>query len=109
MLLECSIGRRDHARVDANRGGAADGLDLAVLQRAEELGLQVDRQLADLVEKQRAAIGRDEQAAFGGVGTGERATDVTEQLAVEQGADERSAVDGDESTAGALPREVKPC
>ena len=33
-LLEAAVGRRDHARVDAQRGRAADRLDLAVLQRA---------------------------------------------------------------------------
>ena len=41
---------------------AADGIDLAVLQGAQQLHLGVERQFADLVEEQRAAIGFQEFA-----------------------------------------------
>ena len=34
----------------------ADALDHALLQEAQQLGLQRDRQIADLVEQQRAAV-----------------------------------------------------
>ena len=37
----------------------ADRIDLAVLQGAQQLHLGVERQLADLVEEQRAAVGLD--------------------------------------------------
>ena len=33
-----------------------------LLERAQELGLEVERQLADLVEEERAAVGLFEQA-----------------------------------------------
>ena len=51
---------------------AADRLDLALLQRAQQLDLRRQRQLADLVEEQRAAVGLDELAGvlFGGAGEG---------------------------------------
>ena len=41
---------------------AADALDLAFLDRAQQLGLQVEPQVADLVEEQRAAGGQLELA-----------------------------------------------
>jgi hypothetical protein len=42
---------------------AADPADDAVLERAQELGLHLERQLADLVEEHRAAGGGLEDAA----------------------------------------------
>ena len=50
------VGRRDQADVDLDRAARADRIDLALLQRAQELDLGVERQFADLVEKQRAAV-----------------------------------------------------
>ena len=41
---------------------AADALDLALLDGAQQLGLQVEAQVADLVEEQRAAGGHLELA-----------------------------------------------
>ena len=42
--------------------GRAERPDLALLQHAQQLGLQRERQLADLVEEDGAAVGLDEQA-----------------------------------------------
>ena len=56
-LLEVAVGRRDEANVDADRLDAADALELALLQRAQELHLHLDGDLADLVEEERAAVG----------------------------------------------------
>ena len=56
--LEVAVGRRDQPEVDAYRPRAADALELALLQRAQQLRLQRERQLADLVEEQRAAVGQ---------------------------------------------------
>ena len=59
-----------------------DALHLRALEHAQELGLQRQRQLADLVEEQRAAVGRLEVApACAAIGAGERALLVAEQLA----------------------------
>jgi hypothetical protein len=41
---------------------AADRIDLAVLHGAQQLDLHVERQVADLVEEQRAAMRLDELA-----------------------------------------------
>ena len=50
--------RRPRARRRVMRPRAADALELAVLQEAQELALQRQRQLADLVEEERAAVRR---------------------------------------------------
>jgi len=53
-------------------GLAPDDLHLAHFERAQHRGLHVERQLADLVEEQRAAVGALEGAAARGVRAGER-------------------------------------
>ena len=62
LLLEVAVGRGDEAHVDVDRLDAADALELALLQRAQQLDLHLDRDLADLVEEQRAAVGELEAA-----------------------------------------------
>ena len=56
--LEIDVRRRDQPHVDAAGLGRADALELAFLQDAQQLGLQLGRELADLVEKNRAAVGQ---------------------------------------------------
>ena len=60
-----------------------------------------ERQLADLVEEDRSAVGRLEQPALLGDGAGERASLVPEQLALEQRLRERRAVQTEERLVGA--------
>ena len=50
------------ADVDLDGLAPADRIDLALLDGAQQLDLRVERQFADLVEEQRAAIGLDELA-----------------------------------------------
>ena len=64
------------------------------------------RHLADLVEEQRAAVGRFEQAALLLAGVGEGAALVAEQLALEQLLGQRRAGDVDERTVRAVAVEV---
>ena len=52
----------DDAHVDVERLAAADALEAAVLQDAQQPHLRRQRQLADLVEEQRAAVGALEPA-----------------------------------------------
>src|SRR6185312_16024840 len=73
----------------------ADALEPALLEHAQELGLKAERQLADLVEEQRAAVGHLEPAGLLFGRAGERALLVTEQLALDQRLGQRGAVDGD--------------
>ena len=55
--LQVLVGRADDAHVDRDLLAAADALDHAVLQEAQQLRLQRQRHVADLVEEQRAAVG----------------------------------------------------
>jgi hypothetical protein len=75
-----------------------------LLQDPQQLGLQRQRQLADLVEEDRAAVGLGEQAQAIGAGVGERAALVAEQLALDQRLGHRGQVDRDERRLG--PRRV---
>ena len=92
FLLEDAVRGADDAHVDLLRRRRADGANLALLQDAQQLGLQGERHLADLVEEQRAAVGDLEEALLVVVGAGERALLVAEQLALEQVLRHRRAV-----------------
>ena len=76
--LEVLVGRGHHADVDALVLGRAERADLVLLQHAEQLGLERQRELADLVEEDRAGFGLDEQARLVGACVGECAPLVTE-------------------------------
>ena len=72
---------------------AADALERLLLEEPQQLRLQARHHLADLVEKDRAAVGRLEQPALLPIGAGERAALVAEQLALEQRFRQRRAGD----------------
>ena len=73
-----------------------DAGDLAAFQHAQQLDLRGERHVAHLVEKQRAAVGIFELSDPIGRGVGERAADVTEQLAFQDVLAQRGAVQRDE-------------
>src|SRR6185503_3103351 len=73
--------------------------DLALLDRAQDLGLQLERHVADLVEQQRAAVRLLELPDVARRSTRKRALLVAEQLALEQRGRDRGAVDGHEAPA----------
>src|SRR5690606_17914791 len=54
LLQQIAVGRRDQPYVDLDGLDAAHPLELLLLDRAEQLHLHVDRDLADLVEEERA-------------------------------------------------------
>ena len=61
-LEQVAVGGRQHAHVGLDRGGPADAVELALLEDAQQLGLRLRRQLADLVEEEGAALGQLEAA-----------------------------------------------
>ena len=94
-------------RTSTARGARlADALELPLLQHAQQLALQLERDLADLVEKQRAAVGQFEPADAVAQRAGEGALDVAEELALEQFARDRRAVDPDQRPVAAAARLV---
>ncbi len=82
--LEVLVRGGDHAHVDLDRHLAADPVELALGQHAQQAGLQLRRHVADFVEEQRAAVGLLEAAAAQRVGAGEGALLVAEQFGLEQ-------------------------
>ena len=80
---------------------AADAVELAVAQHAQQPRLQVERHVADLVEEQRAAVGLLEAAAARRLRAGEGAALVAEQFAFEQVLGDRRGVDRDERALAA--------
>ena len=102
-LLEVDVRGDDQPEVGPDRLGAADAFDLPFLDRAQQLRLQVEPQIADLVEEQRAAGRQLELAELLLVRAGERAALVTEERALDQLVGDRRQVDRDERRV-ALPR-----
>ena len=95
-LPEVLVGRRQDAHVDLDEHVAADRLDLALLDHAQQLVLHLGRDVADLVEEERAARRLAEQAAPRPLRAGEGALLVAEQLRLDQRRRQRRAVEGHE-------------
>ncbi len=94
-LVEIDVGRGDETQVGLDRLHAADALDLAFLDRAQQLGLQLVAKIADLVEEQRAAGGELELADLLPDRAGERPFLVSEERALDQLLRNRGEVDRD--------------
>src|SRR5262245_3816621 len=97
--FERLIGRGYDADFYADAFGAAQALEDAGLQNAQEPPLYLQRDLADLVQKDRAAVGQLEAPRLGRLGAGESALLVAEQLALDQRGRERRAVDYNEGAS----------
>ena len=99
--LKIEIRSRDDSDVDLDDLlGIPDTVELSILQYAKQLGLEIARDFPDFVEKNRAAICRFEKPRSVGYSAGEGALGVPEQLALEQGVRQRSAVDADQGAIG---------
>ena len=84
----------------------ANGAVFFVLQQAEELHLERERKLAELVEKERAALRDGDLAGLRGDGAGERTAHVAEELGFEKRFGNGSAVNGHEGLRSAWARFV---
>ncbi len=76
-------------------------LERSVLQHTKETDLRRERQLGDLVEEERPAVGALEPPEASGGGAGEAAALVTEELGVDELRRDGSAVDADHRSATA--------
>ena len=95
-LLEVALRSGDHPDVDRNRPRAADALHGAVLQHAQQLHLHGVRDVVDVVEEDRAALGELEPARPILDGAGERPALVAEQLRLDERLGEDRAAHGHE-------------
>src|SRR5207237_6575542 len=86
-------GRRNHAGSQLEDFGATDAAEFALLEHPKKLGLQFERQVADLVEEQSAALRQLEPASASLGRAGEGASLVPEKFALEQSVRDCRAVD----------------
>ena len=84
-FLQVPVGCCNDARVNPGSDVAAQCLDLPLLQRAQELHLQFQGQLADFVEKHRSAAGGGKQSLSILGGTRKGSPDVAKEFALDQG------------------------
>src|SRR5207245_11576442 len=81
--------------------------DLAALERAQELHLKAELEIAYFVEKERAPMRLHEEPARVADGAGEGAALVAEERRLEERGGERAAVHGDERACGARAARVQ--
>ena len=105
-MREVAIGGGDQAGVGANGARTAEALELALLQDAQQFGLQLERDFAHLVEEDGAAVGEFEAPDALRDGAGEGALLVAEQLAFEQAGGDGGAIELDEGAVFARARVV---
>ena len=79
-----------HAEICA---GLADPPDFALLQKAQQFGLKIERHLTDLVEKESPPFREFDQSLLTPLGIGEGALLVAEELAFQEILRQRRAVD----------------
>ncbi len=103
QTLQIAVRGGDHANVDLDLSLAAQRPDLLVFQDAQELDLESVRHLAHFIEKERASVGRAEETLPFGLGPGECATDVPEQLVLEHRFGQSSAVHAHQRTGSPRP------
>ena len=90
------IGGGDDAHIHFLGRIAAQALELLLLQNAQQLGLELQRDVADFVEEQRALVRQFEAPNLARDGAGERASFVAEEFALQQSHGDGGAVDLDE-------------
>ena len=76
--------------------------ELSAFQHPQQFGLQCHGHIANLIQKQGAAVGLGQQAFFGLVGTGEGTLGVTEQLTLQQGVRDGGTVDHHQRPTGTV-------
>src|SRR5262245_64041599 len=104
---QIDVGGGDEAEVRAHEPRAAEPPELALLQDAQQLRLRIERQVADLVEEERRAVGQLEHADPLRIRTGERSALVAEELALERSRCNRVAVERDQLAARARAQPVQ--
>ena len=91
----------DDAHIDRHLGHRTDAAHGTLLDHAQQFALHGQRQVADLVQEQRAALGGLEEAFTVFVGAGEGTLAVAEEFSFEQRFGDGAAIHGHEGAGGA--------
>lgn len=100
IAAEVTMGGGDDAGIGRDLGIGPNGADGALLQCAQELGLQVEGEVADFVEKEAPPGGCLKEAGLFLVGTGKGTLLMAEEFALDQFGGDGRAVDRDEVFCG---------
>ena len=92
-FLEVAVGGGDDADIHLDGAVAADAFELALLEDAQQLGLDLRRNLADFVQQDGPAVGQFEAAFAFGQRAGERALFVAEEFAFDEVLRDGGAID----------------
>src|ERR1700685_281162 len=93
---EFPIRGRDDSHIDFTRRIVADAFVLALLKHAQEFWLHFERQVSDLIEKDRAPVSELKSPRPVAQSAGEGTSYVTEELALEHVAGDGAAIPFDE-------------
>ena len=91
-LCKVAVSRGNDPHINMNSPGASQPFKLLLLQHAQQLCLQFERNVSDLVQKERASIREFEAPLLLHQRAGERPLLVSEQFALEQSRWNRGAV-----------------
>ena len=90
-------------RTSTSKGlGGTDSLEVAGFDGAQELGLMLEGDIGDFIQEQRSAIGQFKAADAIGLGIGERAFDVAEDLAFKDPFREPAGIDRHQGFPGSV-------
>ena len=107
-LRQIPIGGCDQPQIHFDRSRPSQPFEFMVLQNPQQLGLQLQRDFADLVEEESAFISQFQAPNLLPDRSGKCALFVTEQFALQQPGRNRGAIQGDETFvlpfAGAMDR-----
>src|SRR5262249_58510024 len=93
---QIAVGGGNQAHVYFDRARSPQPFELALLQHTQQLDLNGRRDVADLVQEERAFVGQLELARLGHGGSGKRALLEAEELALKKIVGDGGAVDLDE-------------
>ncbi len=101
-FFEMAVGGGDDADIHLDGAVAADAFEFALLQHAQQLGLDLRGNFADFVEQDGAVVGEFKAAFAFGDRAGERAFFVAEEFAFDEVFGNGGAIELDERGGGAL-------
>ena len=93
--LQIAVSGRYNPNINGHRHDSAHPLELPLLEKAQELRLKFRRHVADLVEKDRAAMSQFDLARLTPVRAGKRALFMAEQFALQEFFRQTHRIDSD--------------
>src|SRR5262252_4050453 len=100
--FQVAVGGSNHPHIDGDLRDAAHAFEFPLLEESQELGLELARQIADLVEEDGSSVGHFEPSSLAPVCPREGTLLMSEQLALQELARQPHGVDRDERVIPSL-------